>query len=205
MSHTLTSEGYRIVEVCPQSREASLIYDHFTTQHDDDDHRLMENYRTLDLSRYETTFAVFNDDELVSFSCIQRYPQGQWRISSRLWTARRYRSTGMLPSSWNGKYLMPIQIKWLEAKGLTTPFVFWSREHPIKNLPWTLKKVNNLTETTHKHVMLPGYYNTGLRPRYTLDIKSCWQKIIYVSSEVFRDRCMLPHISEEEYAKRHAI
>lgn len=205
MNHTRTSEGYRIVEVLPSSQEASIIYDHFATiMHGSDDHRLTQNYTELDLSSYETTFGIFNGDELVSFSCIQRYPQGQWRISSRLWTTKDYRSRGMIPSSWNGKYLMPAQIRWIESKNLTTPFVFWSRDYPIKNLPWTLKKVNALQETKYKHMMLPGYYNTGRKTRYTLGIKSCWQKIIYVSSMAFRERCMLPYISEDEYDKRFA-
>jgi len=192
-------DKFKLIEVLPDSIEASIIYEHFSNMPKEHHHRLFENYKTLDLSQYEKVFAIFDSDELVSFSCIQQFPQNHWRIATRLWTAPKYRSSNILPSSWNGKYLMPTQVKWIEDRGWSRPFVFWSREPPITNLSWTLKKVNRLPETVYNHVLLDGYYNTGKKYEYTKNIKNCWQKIICVRSPNFSTTCELPHITGDEY------
>lgn len=192
-------DRFNLVDVNQNSMYKSILIEYIKKNLSESNHRLINNYSSFDFDLYTKIFAIFELDNLVSFSCIQQFPSNQWRIATRLWTDPKYRSYNMLPSSWNGKYLMPAQIKWIEDQCWTTPFVFWSREPPIKNLPWTLQKVNKLPETVNQHTVLEGFYNTGKNYFYTKNIKSCWQKIIYVQSYKFSNTCKLPHMSDDDY------
>lgn len=199
MADIQIEDRFKLVDVNQSSIYKSILIEYINHNVSKNSHRLINNYNSFDFDSYIKVFAIFEFESLVSFSCIQEFSNNQWRIATRLWTDPKYRSCNMLPSSWNGKYLMPAQIKWIENQNWTNPFVFWSREPPISNLPWTLKKVNRLTETLNQHVVLEGFYNTGKNFFYTKDIKSCWQKIIYVQSDKFSNSCKLPHMSDDNY------
>lgn len=156
----------KIIELLDKTPETEQLWSkvvHFIKTLDDE---LVENYITIDFSKFVTLPAIVENDEIICFSGLQ-VDESKWgpkigRCSSRMWIHPNYRKKSLTTFSGGNQYLnsfflVPIQLDTARRIGLEACFI--SREKNRRGFARYLQLVQNNTGV--EFVLLPNTYDVS--------------------------------------------